>query len=54
MPRFSLEMWNCHEGVRHRPPNTNNSIEGWHRGFEMQISAQHPNIWKFIEAIQRE
>ena len=53
-PRFSLEMWNCHEGVRQRLPKTNNSIEGWHRGFEMQISAQHPNIWKFIEAIQRE
>ena len=54
MPRFSLEIWNCHEGVRHHLPKTNNSIEGWHCGFEMQISAQHHNIWKFIEAIQHE
>ena len=29
-------------------------MKGGRRGFEMQISAQHPNIWKFIEALQRE
>lgn len=35
-------------------PKTNNSIEGWHRGFQYQISAEHPNIWKFVSAIKRE
>lgn len=53
-PLFSHDMWNCVEGVRLGLPKTNNAIEGWHRGFEQQISSEHPNIWKFVEAIQRE
>lgn len=53
-PYFPHDMWNCFDGVNEGLPKTNNSIEGWHRGFEQQISADHPSIWKFIEAIQRE
>nr|CAI5844980.1 unnamed protein product [Callosobruchus analis] len=53
-PRFSHSMWNCFNTVVEGLPKTNNSIEGWHRAFEAQISADHPNIWKFVKAIQRE
>ncbi len=35
-------------------PKTNNSVEGWHRGFEEQVAAHHPNIWKFINCIKKE
>ena len=35
-------------------PKTNNSVEGWHRGFEAQLTSYHPNIWKFLECIKRE
>lgn len=53
-PHFPHCMWNCFDGVLEGLPKTNNSIEGWHRGFETQIAADHPNIWKFIDGIQRE
>nr|CAI5828080.1 unnamed protein product [Callosobruchus analis] len=53
-PRFSHSMWNCFNTVVEGLPKTNNSIEGWHRAFEAQSSADHPNIWKFVKAIQRE
>ena len=53
-PRFSLDLWNCFDTVREGLPKTNNSVEGWLRGFHSQISAEHPNIWKFILAIKKE
>lgn len=53
-PLFAHTMWNCYDGVRDGLPKTNNFIEGWHRGFQMQISADHPSIWKFISALKRE
>lgn len=53
-PRFSHNMWNCYEGVLQNLPKTNNSLEGWHRGFQEQVCADHPNIWKFISAIKKE
>lgn len=53
-PRFPHVMWNCFDGVNEDLPKTNNSVEGWHRGFDQQVSSNHPNIWKFIEALQRE
>ncbi|KAF5281724.1 hypothetical protein FQR65_LT14564 [Abscondita terminalis] len=53
-PRFPYNMWNCFDGVNEDLPKTNNSVEGWHRSFDQQISSTHPNIWKYIEALQRE
>lgn len=53
-PYFSHHIWNCFDAVQQGLPKTNNSIEGWHRGFQSQISAEHPNIWKFISAIKKE
>ena len=53
-PRFPHNMWNCYDTIIQELPKTNNSIEGWHRAFETQVSADHPNIWKFVNAIQRE
>ena len=35
-------------------PKTNNAIEGWHNSFQHQLSACHPSIWKFIDALKRE
>ncbi|XP_068206419.1 uncharacterized protein [Palaemon carinicauda] len=47
-------MWNVYEAVLHNLPKTNNSVEGWHRAFEEQMTACHPNIWKFIDCIKKE
>lgn len=53
-PRFPHQMWNCHERTQLGLPRTNNAVEAWHHAFEQQISSDHPNIWRFIAAIQRE
>ena len=35
-------------------PRTNNSLEGWHRGFLSSVGCCHPNIWKFLKCLQKE
>ncbi|KAK4871763.1 hypothetical protein RN001_015887 [Aquatica leii] len=50
-PRFSHTLWNCFDAAVEGLPKTKNSVEDWRQGFEQQISANHPNIWKFIEAV---
>ena len=32
-PLFPISLWNCHEAAKSGLPRTNNSVEGWHRGF---------------------
>ena len=53
-PTFPLQMWSSYEGMKHDLPKTNNAIEGWHRAFLQQVSGNHPSVWKFLEALQRE
>jgi hypothetical protein len=33
---------------------TNNSVEGWHRGFKSSLSCYHPLFWKFIKQLEKE
>ena len=33
---------------------TNNAVEGWHRRFQANVGAYHPNFWKFIDILKRE
>ena len=35
-------------------PCTNNSVEGWHRSFQCNLSACHPTFWKFVELLKKE
>ena len=35
-------------------PRTNNAVEGWHRSFEANVGATHPNFWKFMDILKRE
>ncbi len=53
-PQFQINLWNCYEAVKDGIPKTNNSVEGWHRGFSQLLSAHHPNIWKFIKGLKKE
>ena len=36
-PLFPISLWNCHEAAKSGLLRTNNSIEGWHRGFNQLI-----------------
>ncbi len=53
-PRFSIDMWNVYARTVDDLPRTNNSVEGFHRGFESMLQTSKPNVWKFLEAIQRQ
>ena len=53
-PLFAHALWNCFDAVQHDLPRTNNSVEGWHRGFSELIGANHPTIWKFIDTLKTE
>lgn len=53
-PLFAHSLWNSFDAVLQDLPKTNNSVEGWHRGFSELIGANHPTIWKFIDALKTE
>lgn len=53
-PMFSQSLWNCYDASIDDLPKTNNSVEGWHRGFSQLLGAHHPSIWKFINGIKKE
>ena len=39
------------ERVEQILPRTNNSVEGWHRGFDIRINTTHPTVSKLIHKI---
>ena len=53
-PIFRHGIWNMYSRVLDNLPKTNNSVEGWHRRFETEVGAHHPNIWRFIKCLQKE
>ena len=53
-PLFPISLWNCHEAAKSGLPRTNNSVEGWHRGFNQLLGSSHPTIWKFIEDLHKQ
>ena len=53
-PRFPVTMWSMHDRVVDDLPRTNNSLEGWHNHLQSNITAFHPNIWKFLDVLKSE
>lgn len=53
-PLFPIKIWNCHSASKQGLPKTNNSVEGWHRGFSTLLGVSHPTLWKFIDDLKRE
>lgn len=54
VPMFETNEWNCYQRVLEDVSKTNNSVEGWHRAFSVMLGADHPTIWRLIEALQKE
>jgi hypothetical protein len=46
---FMWNVFNTEHNMR-----TNNHLEGWHAGFSKSVNQHHPNIWRFICALQKE
>ena len=53
-PLFPIALWNIFFLIADGNPRTNNSVEGWHRGFSSLLGADHPSLWKFIDGLRRE
>jgi len=53
-PAFPVALWNISQRVVNTLPRTNNSVEGWHNGFQRTLMCSHPSLWKLIEHLQKE
>ena len=53
-PLFPIEMWSMHQRTIDGLPRTNNHVEGWHRRFQADVGAHHPNFWRFLTVLRRE
>jgi len=53
-PVFPLSLWNVNQRVLDALPRTNNSVEGWHCGFQSSVPRSHPTLWKLLDQLIRE
>ena len=53
VPMFPIRIWNMYDRTQDDLPQTNNHIEGWHKGFSGNCDGTHPTVWKLIRAFQR-
>ena len=53
-PSFPVALWNVSQRLADALPRTNNSVEGWHNGFQRTLMCSHPSVWKLIEKLQEE
>ena len=53
-PLFDLALWNMYDQMTGDLSRTNNAVEGWHRRFQANVGAYHPNFWNFIDILKRE
>lgn len=51
-PRFEIIKWNQYEAVVNNLPKTNNSLEGWHRGFQFNFRKTNHSIYDVIRAFK--
>lgn len=47
-------MWNAFEDVQAGLQTTNNSLEGWHKGFDVFVDETHPDLFLFISKLKAE
>lgn len=53
-PAFPQELWNVYERVVQDLPRTNNSIEGWHRAFDLRVAITHPTLCRLVDRLRKE
>ena len=50
---FGIEVWNVYKRVVEDLPRTNNSLEAWHKVFEMSCN-KHPTVNKIVQQFRLE
>ncbi len=53
-PQFEVSLWSQFSNAASGSQKTNNSVEGWHRAFQLTMGCAHPNLHKFINFMRRE
>ncbi|RNA13053.1 hypothetical protein BpHYR1_050011 [Brachionus plicatilis] len=53
VPLFPIHIWNINDRVLHDLPRTNNSLESWHKQFEIDAK-KHQTVFKVIEHFRLE
>lgn len=53
LPRFPIKIWNLYDRLLTDLPRTNNSIEAWHKSFELDVK-KHPTVAKLVEHFRKE
>ena len=53
IPTYPIKMWNCYNRVLEDLDTTNNSLESWHKVFEMDCK-KHPTIHKLVQHFRLE
>ena len=51
---FPINLWNMFHRTDAELPRTNNSIEGWQKSFNTQVSSYHLTFWKLLDNLKRE
>ena len=53
-PLYSIDLWNQFENAVRGRQKTNNSVEGWHRAFQLGMGCAHPTVHKLINFMRRQ
>ncbi|CAF0709721.1 unnamed protein product [Brachionus calyciflorus] len=48
VPLFTIDLWNIHDRIVNGLPRTNNSLESWHKQFELDAK-KHQTVFKLVE-----
>ena len=52
-PMYEPELWSVHERIVKKLPRSNNTCEGYHHALSNLMNGDKPNVWKYIETIQK-
>ena len=53
-PLFPIDLWDMFHRTDNELPRPNNSVEGWHRSFQVHLSSCHPVFWRFMSILQND
>lgn len=53
-PMFPPHLWSVANNIEYALPRTTNSVEAWHRRWEVLVGREHVGIFKIIKEMQKE
>jgi len=53
-PLFPPSLWSVVDNIEYTFPRTQNSVEAWHRRWEVLVGNTHVGVFKIIKEIQKE